>query len=132
MITYYIDNTTTPGAPAARPPAQQRRSHDFNNNLGTTVAFDIENLQITYDLADGVTNPANVRMTADQNGTGALRAESVLAEQHPEGQHRAVGAIARPDEGTRQFLRNRLQTQVSLRSLAFVDDTSEDERHHAP
>ena len=53
--------------------------------------------------------------------TAASAPESVLAEPDSQGQHRAVGAVAVPRRGTQQFFRNRLVTQVSLRSLAFVD-----------
>ena len=36
----------------------------YNNANGTAVAFDVENLQITYDLVDGVGNPSGVKMNA--------------------------------------------------------------------
>ena len=122
MITYYIDNTTTPGRPRL---VRRLNSGDpvvFSNNLGTTVAFDIENLQISYDLADGVTNPANVKMTvADQNGTGRCAPNPCSRNNIRKVNIVLSGRSRVPTKGTRQFLRNRLQTQVSLRSLAFVD-----------
>ena len=98
--------------------------NDFDNSDGTAVAFDIEGLQITYDLADGVTNPSNVRMDdADLAATGPARCRS---EPCYPNQIRKVNIMlsARsrlPRRGTQQFFRNRLVTQVSLRSLAFVD-----------
>ena len=58
---------------------------------------------------------------ADLDGTGRVRTARVLAESDPQGQHRAVGAIAAAAARTRQFFHNTLVTQVSLRSLAFVD-----------
>ena len=74
MISYYIDNTDT-----AHPRLVRRINNgsptSFDNTSGTTVAFDIDNLQISYDIADGVTNPANVRfMAADFAGTRRVRA----------------------------------------------------------
>ena len=54
----------------------------FNNKLGNTVAFDVDNLQITYDLNDGVNNPSNVRMdAADLGGTGACAPNACAATQ---------------------------------------------------
>ena len=48
-----------PGAPASGAPHQQRRTRlTFNNRSGNAVAIDIENLQFTFDLVDGNTNPA--------------------------------------------------------------------------
>ena len=42
----------------------------YNNTAGTAVAFDVENLQISYDLVDGVGNPSGVKMNAaDLAGT---------------------------------------------------------------
>jgi prepilin-type N-terminal cleavage/methylation domain-containing protein len=115
MITYYIDATTDPLRP--------RLVRRINNMAGTAVAFDIENLQITYDLVDGAANPANVRMTAADMAPGG---RCGLLNACSPNQIRKVNIMlsARsklPLKGTRQFLRNRLMTQVSFRSLAFVD-----------
>ena len=80
MTSYYIDAITNP-----RRPRLVRRMNNgdpliFDNTLGTAVALDIENMQITYDIADGVTNPANVRMTdADLDGSGACVGECTRA-----------------------------------------------------
>ena len=97
----------------------------FDNSLGTAVAFDIENLQITYDLADGVDAHRPVQRPdgrGDLAGTGACAPRRLLAEPDSQGQHPAVSALAAADARRRgQFFRNTLVTQVSLRSLAFVD-----------
>jgi len=55
MVTYYLD------ASVAEHPRLVRRINNghpmtFDNTLGTAVAIDVENLQFTYDLADGATN----------------------------------------------------------------------------
>src|SRR5690606_16414802 len=72
MISYYIDATTDPQRPRLVRRINNGHETAFDNSLGTTVAFNVENLQITYDLANGVSNPANVRMVAaDLNGSGA-------------------------------------------------------------
>ena len=57
------------------------------NQRGRTVAFAIENLQLTYDMVDGVTNPSNVRMVAaDLTAAGACAPQPVLAEPDSQGQ----------------------------------------------
>jgi hypothetical protein len=94
----------------------------FDNTLGTVVAFDIENLQITYDIADGVTNPANVRMTdADLNGTGACAPRACSPNQIRKVNLLLSGRSPRPTRVSGEHFHKTLATQVSLRSLAFVD-----------
>ena len=86
------------------------------------VAFDIEDLQVTYDIADGVTNPANVRLNdADLDGTGACAPDPCSPNQVRKINILLAGRSRQPMRGTNQFFRNRLVTQVSLRSLSFVD-----------
>ena len=129
MISYYIDATTATGAPAA--PRLVRRMNNgtgtaaattFNNKLGSTVAFDIDNLQITYDLADGVNNPTNVRMiAADLAGTGACAPNPCSVNQI-----RKVNIVLTARSkvvllSSGRYFHNTLNSQVSLRSLSFVD-----------
>ena len=117
MISYYIDATTDP----LRPRLMRR----INNQAATAVAFDIENLQFSYDLADGVTNPANVRMVAadlvSPNVAGRCAPDACSPNQIRKVNVLLAARSRTPMKGTRQYLRNRLLTQVSLRSLAFVD-----------
>jgi prepilin-type N-terminal cleavage/methylation domain-containing protein len=122
MTSYYIDAVTN-----VRRPRLVRRMNNgdpyvFDNTLGTVVAFDIENMQITYDIADGVTNPANVRMTdADLNGTGACAPRACSPNQIRKVNLLLSGRSERPMRVSGQLMHNTLMTQVSLRSLAFVD-----------
>jgi prepilin-type N-terminal cleavage/methylation domain-containing protein len=122
MTTYYLDAVTNP-----RRPRLVRRMNNgdpfvFDNTLGTVVAFDVENLQITYDIADGVTNPANVRMTdADMNGTGACAPRACSPNQIRKVNLLLSGRSERPARVSGQYFHNTLVTQISLRSLAFVD-----------
>ncbi len=114
MISYYLDATTDPLRP--------RLVRRINNQAGTVVAFDIENFQISYDLADSVANPANVRMdAADLDGTGRCAPNACSPNQIRKVNIMLSGRSKAVMKGTRQYLRNRLLTQVSLRSLAFVD-----------
>ena len=122
MVTYYLD------ASVAEHPRLVRRINNghpmtFDNTLGTAVAIDVENLQFTYDLADGATNPANVRFTtADLAGSGACAPNPCSVNQI-----RKVNVVitARSKDrfrSTQQFFRNSLSSQVSLRGMAFVDE----------
>lgn len=114
LITYYIDAVTDPAVP--------RLVRRINADAGRTVGFDLENLQLTYDLADGVTNPANVRMDANDLGGGGACAPDPCSPN----QIRKINVFLAGRSGSRyqltnDFLRNSLATQVSLRSMAFVD-----------
>ena len=122
MTSYYIDAVTNP-----RRPRLVRRMNNgdpfiFDNTLGTIVAFDIENLQISYDIADGVTNPANVRMNdADLAGSGACAPRACSPNQIRKVNLLLSGRSQRPMRVSGQFFHNTLITQISLRSMAFVD-----------
>jgi prepilin-type N-terminal cleavage/methylation domain-containing protein len=134
MITYYIDATTDP----ARPRLVRRMNNRtcsvsdpectatlFDNNFGTAVAFDVENLEITYDLADGAANPTKVAMTDDDMDPEGPPGKAEGCPCDPE-RIRKVNVLLsarapRVTRVTQQLFRNSLYTQVSLRSLAFVD-----------
>jgi prepilin-type N-terminal cleavage/methylation domain-containing protein len=126
MISYYLDTVSDP----ARPRLVRRLNHGVNatdaalydNTLGTAVAFDVENLQISYDLVDSVNNWANVKMNAaDVAGSGACSPDPCNANQIRKINLLLVGRSRLPLRSTKQFFRNSITTQVSLRSLAFVD-----------
>ena len=122
MTTYYIDAVTNPRRPRLVRRMNNGDPYLFDNTLGTVVAFDIENLQITYDIADGVTNPANVRMTdADMNGSGACAPRACSPNQIRKVNLVLAGRSERPTRVSGQHFHNTLVTQISLRSLAFVD-----------
>jgi prepilin-type N-terminal cleavage/methylation domain-containing protein len=123
MISYYLDVTTD-----VKHPRLIRRINnggawdDFDNANGTVVAFDVENLQFTYDLSDGVTNPANVRMNDfDLTSAGPCTPNPCYPSQIRKINILLSGRSRLPRKGSNQFFRNRLVTQVSLRSMAFVD-----------
>ncbi len=122
MISYYLDVTTDPLRPRLIRRSNNGHPTDFDNSLGVVVAFDVENLQISYDLADGVANPTNVRMDdADLDGTGACAPRVCSPNQIRKINLLLSGRSRLPLRSTRQFFHNTLVTQVSLRSLAFVD-----------
>ena len=102
MVTYYVDSTN---------PASPRLVRELNALGGMAVALGVENLQLSYDLVDGVINPTNQKSAVDPYSPNQIRKVNMYLMGRSEDQHRVTG----------QFFRNSLSTQVSLRSLSFVD-----------
>ena len=122
MISYYLDVTSDPLHPRLVRRMNNGVWNDFDNSVGTVVAFDVEGLTFSYDLADGVNNPSNVRMNdADLDGSGRCSPSPCYASQIRKINISLAGRSRTVRRGTQQYFRNRLSTQVSLRSLAFVD-----------
>jgi prepilin-type N-terminal cleavage/methylation domain-containing protein len=122
MISYYIDNVTNPQRPRLVRRINNGPWDSFDNTAGTAVAFDIEGLQITYDLVDGVNNPSNVRMDDDDLAGDSAKCDTSCYPNQIRKINIMMSARSRlPRRGTQEFFRARLVTQVSLRSLAFVD-----------
>jgi len=122
MITYYIDNVTDPKRPRLVRRINNGKPDVYDNTLGTPLAFDVENLQISYDLVDGVNNPAGVKFTdADRNGTGRCSPNPCSPNQIRKVNIVLSGRSRNPMRQTRMYLRNTLTTQVSLRSMSFID-----------
>jgi len=112
MVSYFLDVT-------ADPPRLMRR---INAEPARTVAFGIENLQFSYDLVNGLTNPTDVKMNAtDLAGGGDCGAAPCSPNQIRKVNLFLAARSRSRYTATRQFFRNTLVTQVSLRSLAFVD-----------
>ena len=130
MITYYID-ATKPDHPKLVRRINNGHQTTFDNTSGSTVATDIDNLQISYDIADGSINPANVRFTAaDFAGTGACKPPaSPTPVPCSVNQIRKVNVTLSARSRTvftttKKYFRNSLTTQVSLRGMAFVNEYS--------
>ena len=103
LISYYIDAVTDPALP--------RLVRQVNMGTRLAIALGIENYQVTYDLVDGGTNPTNVENPVEPSSPNHIRKANLFL---------AARALA-VNPRTRQFFRNTVATQVSLRSLAFVD-----------
>jgi type II secretory pathway pseudopilin PulG len=122
MITYYLDATID-----AQHPRLVRRINNgdpatFNNNLGTAVAMDIENLFLTYDISNGTNNPGNVRMVAADLGTGGACAPVACAATQIRKINIGLTGRSRVSvQAGMPLLRNTLQSEVALRGMAFVD-----------
>ena len=102
MISYYLDDTTDPDAP--------RLVRQENYRTPRAMAGAMDDLQITFDLVDGVTNPTNV---ANPTDPGPNQIRKVNLEVGVRSEHLS--------QQQKKYVRNRVTTQVSLRSLAFVD-----------
>jgi hypothetical protein len=103
LVTYYLDTTTDSEMP--------RLIRRINNRAGEAVALVLENLQLSYDLVDGVTNPTYVKTPVAPNSPNQIRKANILLS----------GRSSAREKNTKEFLRRTLTTQVSLRSLAFID-----------
>lgn len=123
MITYYLDADTD-----AKHPRLTRRVNNgdpmyFDNSLGTAVAMDVENLQFTFDISNGLTNPGNVEMTAlDRTAAGACNPSACAATQIRKVNVMLTGRSSNAVNTNLRSFRNTLQSQVSLRGMAFVDE----------
>jgi len=103
LITYYLDVTTDSTMP--------RLIRRVNDRAGSAVALVLENFQLSYDLVDGVTNPTNVADPSDPYSPNQIRKANIFLSGRSTSRIRTTG----------EFLRRTLTTQVSLRSLSFVN-----------
>jgi hypothetical protein len=123
MVTYYIDATIDPGHPRLVRRINNGDPMEFDNESGTTVALDIENLQLTYDISNGTNNPGNVEMTlTDQSGGGACSPNACGTTQIRKVNVMLTGRSTNAVNTNLRVFRNTLQSQVSLRGMAFVDE----------
>ncbi len=102
MITYYLDATSDPLRPSLM--------REINFNPAQPVSLAIEDLQVSYDVIDGLTNPSSVKQPTLPDTPNQIRKVNLYL-------------AARSDNlftVNHTYFRNNLLTQVSLRSMAFV------------
>jgi len=107
MLTYYVYRDS-PGLP--------RLVRALNFGAPQALAGIIEDLEFTYDLVDGVYNPANIESlpyTANAVTYSANQIRKVNV-------HIGVRAEEK-SKSTNDYPRNHLSTTVSIRNLAYVD-----------
>ncbi|MGB8474332.1 MAG: prepilin-type N-terminal cleavage/methylation domain-containing protein [Candidatus Acidiferrum sp.] len=103
MITYYLDNLTDP--------LHVRLVRRVNWNPGQPVGETIENLQFKYNFVNGSTNPSGQPSIPTGESESEIRAVDII-----------LGARSTNAWGKdHTFLRNNFMTQVSLRSMAYVN-----------
>ena len=103
LISYYLDFDAVPDMP--------RLIRRINYRDGSPVALVLENLQLSYDLVDGITNPINQKIPVPPNGPAQIRKANILLS----------GRSSTAIRDTGEYLRRSLTTQVSLRSLSYFD-----------
>jgi hypothetical protein len=106
MYLYYVD--TSSGNP--------RLTRKLNQFPGQALAGIVEDLELSYDLADGTTNPTNVR-DLPYTAAGVTYSANLIRKATVHlGVRSEVMSMRQHD-----YFRNYLSTVVSLRNLAFVD-----------
>lgn len=103
LVSYFID--------AATDPAWPRLIRQVNLGVQPAVALGVENLQFSFDLVDGQANPANVKTPDADHSANQIRKVNIFM----------AGRSQDVDQTTHAYFRNAVATQVSLRSLSFVD-----------
>jgi hypothetical protein len=118
MITYYVDNS---GANATTP--RLTRQVNKGGCVGCPPKFDpqalagvVEDLDLTYDLYDGATNPTQ-QPTLPVTIGGVLFTESMIRKVNV---HMGVRSetLSKP---LQDYVRNHISTSVNVRSLTAVD-----------
>jgi hypothetical protein len=105
MITYYLDNITDP----AHVRLVRRVNFDPTPLAQLAVGETLENMQFTYNYVDGVTNPSNQVGVPSGYSENQIRSVNVF-----------LGARSNYfDQQRLRYTRVNLQTQVSLRSMAY-------------
>jgi prepilin-type N-terminal cleavage/methylation domain-containing protein len=104
MISYYLDNTTDP--------THVRLVRRVNFNPGYAVSETIENLQFTYNFVNGATVLANQSAVPATYSENQIRNVTIYLGARSDTPTTAAGNKVK-------YLRTNLQTQVTIRSLAY-------------
>lgn len=107
MFTYFVYEET-PGVP--------RLMRMLNQFPPQALAGVIEDLELSYDLADGVNNPANVKDLPYTAASVTYSASQIRKANIHVGVRSETKSAKMND-----YLRNHLSTVISLRNLAYVD-----------
>jgi len=124
MITYYVDNVTKPGTP--------RLTRVVNHCAGASAScpgsiFDpqalagvVEDLDLSYDLVDGVNNPTNVASLPYT--VGLIPNQVTYTSNQIRKVNIHVGVRSEVwSKPAMDYVRNHISTAVDVRSLASVD-----------
>ncbi len=109
MITYYVDNTTTPGTP--------RLTRVINHFSPQALAGVVEDLDLTYDLVDPTNNNVSDVTSLPYTLSGLTYTSNMIKKVNI---HVGVRSetISKPAQ---DYVRNHISTAVDVRSLASVD-----------
>ncbi len=103
MVSFYLDTATAPG--------QLRLVRRVNFQPARLIGVGIDNLQFSYDIIDGTTNPTNQPDAVDPNTPSQIRKVNLFVSARSDLQFTQ----------TRAPVRSGVATQVSLRSMSFMD-----------
>jgi hypothetical protein len=106
MISYFVQETT---------PGEPRLMRALNMYPAQALAGVVEDLQLSYDLVDGSTNPANVIDVPFTAGPVVFNASQIRKVNLKVG--------VRSEEKSRStgdYMRHYITTVTSLRNLAYV------------
>jgi len=118
MVTYFVDTDADPAVP--------RLVRVVGGAQPNAVGLGVQAFRLTYDIADQLNNPTGVRMDDDDLAGGGACSPDPCSEN----QIRKVNIVLSmtANDSRRNSLvdhgnqaQNALYTQVSLRSMAFVD-----------
>jgi len=105
MITYYVDNTTTPGTP--------RLTRVVNHFTPQALAGVVEDLDLSFDLTDGLTKVASLPYTYNSVTYTANQIRKVNIHMGVRSE-----SMSKPAQ---DYVRNHISTSVNPRSLTAVD-----------
>jgi type II secretory pathway component PulJ len=115
MITYYVDNSTTPGEP--------RLTRVVNHFTPQALAGVVEDLDLTYDLVDPLSNSVSgiTSMPYTDSSTGVTYTNNMIKKINI---HVGVRSetISKPAQ---DYVRNHISTAVDVRSLASIERYSQ-------
>ena len=103
MITYYVDAKTSPGTP--------RLTRVYNDGTPQELAGVVEDLELSYDLVDGATNPTAQRTIPVGYSPNQIRKVNVHVGVRSD-------TLSVPFN---DYMRSHLSTVVTIRSLAFFN-----------
>jgi type II secretory pathway pseudopilin PulG len=107
MYMYYVD------ASGGKPPRLMRRLNHFP---GLALGGVVEDLELSFDLVDGTTNPTHVR-SLPYTASGVTFSANLIRKANVHiGVRSEVKSMQQQD-----YVRTHVSTAVSLRNLAFVD-----------
>jgi len=109
MITYYVDAVTTPGSP--------RLTKVINHYSPQALAGVVEDLDVSYDLVDGVNNPVGIKSLPYTDPVSGLTYTATQIRKVNLHVGVRTDTLCLP---ANDYLRNHLSTAISIRDLAFV------------
>lgn len=108
MISYFVQETT---------PGEPRLMRAINMAPAQALAGVVEDLQLTYDLVDGTTNPVNINDVPYTSGTDTFTASQIRKV------NLRVGVRSEEkSRSTNDYMRHYITTVASLRNLAYVPE----------